>query len=188
MPGQFNQDAIIAELIEKKILPERGFYIDVGAAHPIAQSNTDVLYQRGWRGLLIEPQKILCYELKKARPEDTIWCGVASNEKGTAILYGDWLVASLDKNWNKKNPKATVDKDTLDNIIIELNISHCDFCSIDTEGHDKMVLEGMDFNKLKPTVFCIESANDCHDILITNGYKYYKKADFNQDGFYIKNV
>jgi hypothetical protein len=29
---------------------EKGFYVDVGAHHPFAFSNTHLLYQSGWRG------------------------------------------------------------------------------------------------------------------------------------------
>ena len=33
-----------------------GFYIDVGAGHPIADNVTFWLYERGWHGIAVEPQ------------------------------------------------------------------------------------------------------------------------------------
>ena len=35
---------------------ERGFYIDIGAGHPIADNVSFAIYERGWRGLAVEPQ------------------------------------------------------------------------------------------------------------------------------------
>ena len=32
-----------------------GFYIDVGACHPVCHSVTKLFYDRGWRGINIEP-------------------------------------------------------------------------------------------------------------------------------------
>lgn len=34
---------------------EKGFYIDVGANDPVQYSVTKAFYERGWRGINIEP-------------------------------------------------------------------------------------------------------------------------------------
>lgn len=34
---------------------------------------------------------------------------------------------------------------------------HIDFCKIDVEGFERSVLEGIDFSKYRPTIFCIEA-------------------------------
>jgi FkbM family methyltransferase len=48
--SQSGEDGILNYL-----LPSYGFYIDVGAHHPLRYSNTHMLYRRGWRGINIEP-------------------------------------------------------------------------------------------------------------------------------------
>ena len=48
-----------------------GFYIDVGAAEPVADSVTAAFYERGWRGINIEPMSAPFERLRAARPEDT---------------------------------------------------------------------------------------------------------------------
>ena len=52
-----------------KLFP-RGFYIDVGANHPRIDSVTLAFYERGWRGINIEPLPHLHRELEQERPED----------------------------------------------------------------------------------------------------------------------
>src|SRR6476646_7622711 len=48
---------------------ESGFYIDVGAAHPDDYSVTRAFYDRGWRGINIEPTSRVI-RLTGARPRD----------------------------------------------------------------------------------------------------------------------
>src|SRR3989442_545474 len=48
-----------------------GFYIDVGAGHPDESSVTRAFYDRGWRGLNIEPSEHYFQRLAAARPLDT---------------------------------------------------------------------------------------------------------------------
>ena len=48
---------------------ESGFYIDVGAAHPDDYSVTRAFYDRGWRGINVEPTSQVI-RLTGARPRD----------------------------------------------------------------------------------------------------------------------
>ena len=64
-----------------------GFYIDVGANHPVSDSVTKLFYDRGWRGINIEPQAALLVELQRARPRDiNLGIGLAEAE-GTMALH-----------------------------------------------------------------------------------------------------
>src|SRR5579863_744930 len=46
-----------------------GFYIDVGANHPVNDSVTKAFYDRGWRGINIEPGRVF-EKLAAMRPRD----------------------------------------------------------------------------------------------------------------------
>ena len=48
---------------------ETGFYVDVGAYHPVIGSITKAFYDRGWSGINIEPGSVFA-ELAEARPRD----------------------------------------------------------------------------------------------------------------------
>ena len=53
------------------LLPAQGFYIDVGAHHPLRYSNTHLLYRRGWTGINIDPTPASMKNFNKYRPRDT---------------------------------------------------------------------------------------------------------------------
>src|SRR4029078_5513185 len=49
---------------------ESGFYIDVGASSPVVDSVTLAFYERGWRGINLEPHPEAHAALLSARPRD----------------------------------------------------------------------------------------------------------------------
>ncbi|NBR70655.1 MAG: hypothetical protein EBT75_00930 [Proteobacteria bacterium] len=63
--SQTGEDGILNYLV-----PATGFYIDVGAHHPLRYSNTHMLYRRGWRGINIEPTPGAKKLFDLHRPED----------------------------------------------------------------------------------------------------------------------
>ncbi len=58
---------------------ERGFYIDVGAQDPTIDSVTRAFYERGWRGINIEPNEEFFRKLEQDRPHDTNLCTAVGN-------------------------------------------------------------------------------------------------------------
>jgi FkbM family methyltransferase len=52
--AQDGEDVVLLSFYEN-IRGFRGFYVDVGAHHPVRFSNTWLLYRRGWRGINIDP-------------------------------------------------------------------------------------------------------------------------------------
>lgn len=57
-------------LIDRYFGDRIGRYLDIGAYHPVIESNTCFFYQRGWRGTNIEPVPQLHKAFQRARPED----------------------------------------------------------------------------------------------------------------------
>ena len=49
--SQNGEDLILNRFLENK---KNGFYIDIGAHHPIRFSNTYLFYKKGWRGINID--------------------------------------------------------------------------------------------------------------------------------------
>ena len=49
---------------------QAGFYIDVGAGHPVADNVSCWFYLQGWRGLVVEPQGQLIDLYPMVRPRD----------------------------------------------------------------------------------------------------------------------
>ncbi len=136
-----------------------------------------------WKGLLIEPQKKFIKELKKNFNDSQRFkveqIGVSSKE-GEKIFYyvGDhakedakgfkpfvFLIASFDKSHILKHSDGRLEPyiieekiktDTLQNILLNNNISDFQLLHIDAEGHDLVVLKSMDLSVYTPTLIYIE--------------------------------
>ena len=159
-----------------------GFYVDVGANHPISDSVTKLFYEKGWRGINIEPIKSLHKQLEEDRPEDTNLALGVSSKTGTAKFtefevdglstFSDEMV-KVSKDEAAIKDKYDVKIDTLGNIFKDHRVDSINFMKIDIEGYEHDALLGNDWDKYRPEVICIESNHVDHDwrpILIDNGY------------------
>jgi hypothetical protein len=63
----------------------KGFYVDVGAWDPCEHSVTYAFYQKGWRGINIEPNREYFGRLVTARPRD-VNLGIAVGETDGSAL------------------------------------------------------------------------------------------------------
>src|SRR5487761_1447583 len=81
--AQYDEDIILSSLLFDV---NKGFYVDVGANHSTHDSVTKYFYDKGWRGVNIEPLKSLSLKLNKDRPKDiNVACGVGDKD-GSARL------------------------------------------------------------------------------------------------------
>jgi len=159
-PGsQCQEDAILEELFPE---PKVGTYVDIGAGEPSQCSNTWALYQRGWRGLLVEPLPEFVFQLIRWRPGDTIFPVAASNRTGIVPFFIDSSVSSTLVGWSENAPKKPLAAECMD-IAEILDMPDfrrfrdtCDLCSIDVEGHEPQVLAGIPWDLFHPKVFCVE--------------------------------
>ena len=145
---------------------KKGFYIDVGCQHPIKNNNTYLLHKRGWSGINIDLDKDNIDLFNVSRISDDNINIAASNKINEVDLFF----------FHKKSPINTIDKktsqfqkakissikkiktNTLNNIIKSSKYSNrkIDLLSIDVEGHELPVLEGLDFDKYSPNVIVVE--------------------------------
>ncbi len=60
------EDILLDRVFRNRI----GTYMDVGAHHPVLESNTHFFHERGWRGTNIEPMPGMHRLLVEHRPGD----------------------------------------------------------------------------------------------------------------------
>lgn len=188
--SQDNEDHFL-----RKILPGDGMYIDIGASFPKECSNTWRLYQRGWRGLLVEPLPQCWYGLLRQRPGDYLLPVACSNANGSAKLRAFHTVSSLRPDWPIDSQcDIVVDTLTLASILdLFPDIrSKARLLSIDVEGYEKQVLEGNDWSTFKPQIIVLEYrlydkekpgvdiSHEWTPILCHAGYRHYQQTDLNQ--------
>lgn len=154
---------------------ERGFYIDVGAAHPTFDSVTRWFYDCGWCGLNIEPRPEQFRQLAAARLRDINLNVGVSDRPGTLPFFlvnapsnPAWDIGGIstfDRNLAdeyRNRPGFRVEDLacevlTLGEICRRHHIQQVDFLKIDVEGWEEPVLRGMDFVACRPRVLVIES-------------------------------
>lgn len=164
--GQDGEDLILNRLLEGQSV---GFYVDVGAHHPVRFSNTYLFYQRGWRGINIDAMPGSMRKFKKIRPRDiNIECGVA----GTLgkLMYHRFNEPALntfdaaEAERKNKPPYQMVDiVEVAVERLDELLARHLpagqqiDFLSVDVEGKDEEVLRSNDWNHYRPRYILAET-------------------------------
>lgn len=148
------------------MVPEAGFFVDVGCFHPTRGNTTYVLYKNGWRGINIDVDQIKIEAFRLRRPHDiSITCAI-SNQAGKVEYWRRGLWSGLnsleilermqsEKGWIK----TEVDTDTLTNVIDQTRHKDrfIDFLSVDVEGHNLAVLQSLDFARYRPKLICVET-------------------------------
>ena len=160
-----------------------GFFVEAGANDGLSQSNTALYeFDYGWNGLLVEPNFKKYLDCKKIRKNSIVenYALVSSNYTHK-IIKGDFdnqdcenslMSMVIDdgdyqddnllyyRNEKVKNNKIIeVPVITIDELLTVHKISKIDFFSLDVEGYEISVLNGMDFSNIRPKYFLIETAN-----------------------------
>jgi FkbM family methyltransferase len=173
-------DKLLDKLFNQK---ECGFYIELGGNDGLTQSNTAFFeFYRNWKGILIEPS-LKGYNLCVENRPNSICVnkGCVSNNYTGNTAKGNFgnnsLMASIDGKRQKgfDNSSIEIQVSTLEKILDEVNVKNIDLLTLDVEGYELEVLQGLNFNKYRPTYLLIEiyinQANDIHNYLTENNYK-----------------
>lgn len=148
---------------------EKGFYVDVGAWSPDTDSVTKAFYQRGWRGINLEPNPKLLEHYARLRPEDVNLPYALSDFAGEAVMYftSNSGLSSLDKSVADRHAAngleiecGTVKIETLANLLKHYGASRdIHFLKIDVEGCEKQVLAGGDWTSYRPWIVVVEATS-----------------------------
>jgi FkbM family methyltransferase len=163
--SQDGEDVVLRAFYEGKC---DGFYVDIGAHHPLRFSNTQLFYENGWTGLNIDANPKSIKEFNKIRHRDiNVEIGV-SDASGKMEYYSftepalnsfDKTLAQerIDGGWILKEiikvPVTTIN-DILNKYLPENK--HIDFMTIDVEGLEYRIIQSLDFVKYAPDFFLIE--------------------------------
>lgn len=148
-------------LIEKYLNFTNGTFIEVGANDGITQSNTKLLEEKyGWKGILIEPSIHSFEKIEINRNcKNTYNCALVDFKYKDNTILGDFngdLMSSIDGKRKDSNHLFQVSCRTLQSILDETNIRHVDFFSLDVEGYELNILNGIDFSKTSFSYILIE--------------------------------
>jgi FkbM family methyltransferase len=166
-----------------------GIFVDIGANDPEVWSQSFRLEQRGWTGVLVEPQPDLAAALRRRRKAKVyaVACSSPDNAGKTMTLHLAGIYSSLSPELSI----ATVAVDstvevpvmTLDGVLADAGLTPpIDFLSIDVEGHEIDVLAGFDLARWHPRLILIEDlvlSLDLHRVLEGRGYRWVRRTGLN---------
>ncbi len=182
--AQSGEDIII-ENIFNILKISRPAYLDIGAFDPVHFSNTYLFYRKGCKGVLVEPDPLLCKKLKSKRKHDNVLnIGVGISDRHDADFF---VMSSRTLNTFSKteaehlqeNSKYKIEKvlkiplEKVNNIIDKHFKTKPNLISLDTEGLDFEIIQSLDLIKFRPEVICVE----------TRSYSENGESQYNQDIF-----
>jgi FkbM family methyltransferase len=145
-----------------------GFYIDIGAGHPVYDNVSFAFYLRGWSGITVEPNPWLAQLNDAVRPRDRRIQSLVGEKPGEATYYlvedfhglsttveGHALKAQSE--FGKASQAMRMPVTTLRALCEQYAPTGIDFLKIDVEGAEREVLLGGDWRRFRPKVIVLEA-------------------------------
>ena len=194
--------------LEKYLNFSNGFFIELGAHDGITQSNT-YYYEKNknWRGVLIEPTPKLFKMCKKNRSnQNSYFCNACVSfdydKDDVKLIFSNLKTTSIDLttdefrknhlrepelNFFEKQKHYFAKAKTLNSILIDSKAPKViNFFSLDVEGAEFEVLNGIDFNKFIFRYIIIETDQFEKLKIFLNTKKYRFIEKFNSNDFLFK--
>jgi FkbM family methyltransferase len=169
-----------------------GFYVDVGAGHPVYDNVSFAFYLRGWRGITVEPNPWLAELSAAVRPRDTQVASLVGSEPGNATYYlvEDFhgLSTTIKDNartaqreYGKGSQAMPMPVTTLTALCDKHAPQAIDFLKVDVEGAERDVLAGNDWRRFRPKIVVAEALapvtmapawDGWEPLLTSNGYSF----------------
>lgn len=144
-----------------------GFYIDLGAQHPVVDSVSRWFYEQGWRGVQVEPVPFYADLLRRDRPDDDVIEAVVSDERGDHIVYvfpdtglstmsveiAETHKAELGREWQEQ----VVSSVTLFDLFARHANREVHWLKVDVEGHERAALSSWGDSPVRPWLILVEA-------------------------------
>ncbi len=201
--SQYGQD----KLVHETLLPDvvKGVFVDIGAHDGQSLSNT-CYFERslGWRGLCVEPipevfalldRNRHCHKVqgavgtKRSRAQFQVLTGPAEMLSGLQETYDPRHLARIDREQiagGGQRRLIDVEVFTLAELLDRFQLTRVDYLSIDTEGAELAILQGIDFSRYDIRVIGLENNyrdGRPFDLLVAHGYRLRSVLG---DEFYVK--
>lgn len=182
---------------------QNGFYIDIGAQESRKDSVSWAFYEKGWRGVHVEPSPHYANLLRQDRPGELVIQAAITEKPGmlrffefpeTGLSTGSAEIASTHQKNGFAVNETIVAAITLDNLFTEVAQGEIHWLKIDVEGFEKEVLSSWQTSECRPWIVVIESTIPCtqteiyaewESVIVEKGYKFVYFDGLNR--FYLSN-
>jgi FkbM family methyltransferase len=168
-----------------------GFYIDIGAGHPVVDNVSFAFYLKGWSGITVEPNPDFDELSRGVRPRDWHRQLLVGAAPGKAAYYRvqefHGLSTTVEANaqaalteLGRVSDTFTLPVTTLAALCREIAPASIDFLKVDVEGAEAEVLRGGDWQKFRPKIVLVEALTpftlapaweSWEPLLTDNGYR-----------------
>ena len=181
-----------------------GVFVDVGAARPDFLSMSSLYRSLGWRVIAIEPNPVFCQAHRAAghevleyacsnHDEDAVDFEVVDSHgapyEGGAVSFESFSALEIKDSYRTIRDdldvrRIKVNVRRLDTILAEHapEVKRLDIVSVDVEGWELEVLEGLSFHRYQPTVLIVEnlfSDDSYRRVMEDRGYALWRRVDPN---------
>ena len=164
-----------------------GFYIDVGAHHPVIDSVSKAFHDIGWHGIHVEPTPEHANLLRSQRPDDVVIQAAVSDTRDTIAFFemyglstGNPAIAEMHRARGIESARIVVPCLTLDDVITQAGEREIHWLKIDVEGMEHQVIRGWHSSHL-PWIVVVESTvpnsteenwEQWEPLLVAKGYQF----------------
>lgn len=144
-----------------------GLYVDIGAQHPRIDSISRAFYERGWRGVHVEPVPAFAQLLRADRPDETVLQVALGEHEGTLELnvFADTGLSTAITSYAERHQvergyaveRIQTPVLTLKSALAWLDGKDVHWLKIDVEGFEEQVLRGWDSQRLRPWILVVEA-------------------------------
>jgi FkbM family methyltransferase len=182
-PGRYSEH--FEEWIVRDHFGDRrgGVFLDVGANHYMAASNTYYLESSlGWSGVAVDALEEFEADYRHHRPRTQFVTAFVSDKTDDAVSFfvpdENKLVASVSEEFTRERgtpgTAREVPTTTLNVILEKAGIRRLDFVSMDIELSEPKALAGFDLERYKPSLVCVEAHPEVRqqiiDYFVQRGY------------------
>jgi FkbM family methyltransferase len=160
--SQHNEELIIRDFFQDR---RDGVFLDVGCAWPIQYSNTYFLeHELGWSGIGIDALPEYAEAWRVERPRSRFFNFLVTDHVGPAEKFFRSEVPGISsteerKVFSRHKVKSTeieVPTTTLTRLLDDNGVARIDLLSLDIEGAELLALHGLDIERFRPKLVCIE--------------------------------
>ena len=194
--SQTGEDMVLAHIFGDQ---PSGFFVDVGAFHPVNHSNTLYFYLRGWSGLNIDPTPGSMESFRRLRDRD-INCEIGISSEAGEMEFFEFNEPTLNSFNRELSEYRNSDTETFGYARILKTVTvntiplaqllndkigigpAIDFMTIDVEGFELSVLQSNDWDKYNPRCLIIESFAPIEKIATEPVHKYISELGYTLRG------
>jgi FkbM family methyltransferase len=166
-----------------------GRYLDIGAQDPVRDSVSLAFYERGWRGVHVEPTPAYAAAMRLARPDETVIEAAVSTASGpiqffeipeTGLSTGIGEIANRHAKAGWDHRMIAVPTVTLAGLYDLMGDAQIHWLKIDVEGMEADVIKSWGDHPARPIALVIEATAPStqtlshapwYDLILSRGYR-----------------